>query len=224
VDGIFDKMGLGYIESTPGASGGVMFIPTVKKEDKDRILKEICEELSQPGRLLHGGFLYNADIINDPSIVTSLGKMLTTKFFNSSIDYVITVETKGIPLAYSTAHHMNVPLVVVRHSIDVSDGAFVSINYLSGSSSKIQSMALPTKALKRNSRLLFIDDYMKAGGTAKGVIDLAREFDCRVAGIGVFIETASPEDKLVDEYFSLLTVDYNSTNKDKAVVLPTENN
>jgi purine operon repressor len=47
---------------------------------------------------------------------------------------------------------------------------------------------------------------MKGGGTAKGIVELAKEFDCEVAGIGVLIETAQPKKKLVDNYFSLLTL------------------
>jgi len=223
VGALFRETGQGYIESTPGASGGVMFVPKFEEEKKMAILNELCVELSKPERLIYGGYLYDADIINDPSIVNNLGKILASKFFYYSIDYVITVETKGIPLAYATAQNMNVPLVVARHNIDVSDGAFVSINYLSGSSSKIQSMALPIKALKRNSRILFIDDYMKAGGTAKGIVDLAKEFDCTVAGIGVFIETAEPRTKLVDNYYSLLTIDYAGPKKDKAFIRPSAN-
>lgn len=219
---LLEREKLGYILSTPGASGGIVYVPEVNPEHKDRLLKEICVELSRPERLLHGDFLYMSDIASNPAIVTELGKIFAAKFFTCGIDYVITVETKGIPLAYSTARHMNVPLVIIRHSMDVSDGAFISINYISGSSSKIQSMALPTKALKRNSRLLFIDDYMKAGGTAKGVIELAEEFDCTVEGKGVFIETGLPEEKLVDNYFSLLTVNYEEKAGQNFVV-PTKN-
>jgi purine operon repressor len=67
-------------------------------------------------------------------------------------------------------------------------------------------MVLPLRSLKRNSRLLFVDDFMKGGGTAKGILELAREFDCEVSGIGILIQTAEPSKKMVDNYFSILTL------------------
>jgi purine operon repressor len=146
------------------------------------------------------------DVIFNPEKISEIGAIFAAKFFPKSIDYVVTVETKGIPLAFITARYLNVPLVIVRHYNEATDGASVNINYVSGSSKKIQTMVLSLKSIKRNSRLLFIDDFMKGGGTAKGIVELAKEFDCEVAGIGVLIETAQPKKKLVDNYFSLLTL------------------
>ena len=45
---------------------------------------------------------------------------------------------------------------------------------------------------------------MKAGGTAKGMIDLAQEVGAQVVGIGVLVATAVPAQKLVDDYLALL--------------------
>jgi purine operon repressor len=51
---------------------------------------------------------------------------------------------------------------------------------------------------------LIIDDFMKAGGTARGMIDLAHEFDAEVVGLGVLVATEEPSQKLVDDYQALL--------------------
>lgn len=77
-------------------------------------------------------------------------------------------------------------------------------------------MVLPMRALKRHSRLLFIDDFMRGGGTARGIIDLAREFECEVAGIGVVIETLEPSKKLVEDYVSLLAL--NIVNEEEKLI------
>jgi len=101
--------------------------------------------------------------------------------------------------------------MIARHNSEATDGPSVNINYVSGSSKKIQTMVLPMRALKGHSRLLFIDDFMKGGGTAKGIIDMAKEFECEVVGIGVFIETLEPAKKLVDDYVSLITLNIVNT-------------
>lgn len=201
-----EGFGIGTIRSMPGASGGVFFVPSIGKEKVCEILDSLCSELSKKERILPGGYLYMQDIIYDPHVVFNVGRIFAQEFIERKIDCVVTVETKGIPLAFATANNLNVPLVIVRRNSEATDGASVNINYVSGSSRKLQTMVLSLKALKRGSRLLFIDDFMKGGGTARGIIELAKEFECELAGIGVLIATAEPAKKLVDSYFSLLTL------------------
>lgn len=200
----FSKNSMGNIVTLPGASGGVKYVPFMSEEETEKTLIELAQELSHPDRVLPGGFLYMLDIIYNPEWVNKMAMMFASKFSNLELDCVITVETKGIPLAFATAQYLNVPLVIVRHYNEATDGASVNINYASGSAKKIQTMVLPMKSLKRNSKILFIDDFMKAGGTSKGIIELANQFDSEVVGIGVMIETDQPTKKLVDGYYSLV--------------------
>jgi len=206
IERLLERFGIGKVETIPGASGGVRYIPFLSKERIWNILKSLSSELSNKDRILPGGFVYMLDIIFNPEKVSQIGQIFATYFFSKKIDYVITVETKGIPLALATAKNLNVPLVIVRHYNEAADGASVNINYVSGSSKRMQTMVLSLKALKRNSKLLFIDDFMKGGGTAKGILELAREFECEVTGIGVFIATSEPKEKLVNDYLHLLTL------------------
>ncbi|MDP4181016.1 MAG: pur operon repressor [Bacillota bacterium] len=208
IQDIMNKFDLGIIESIPGASGGVRYIPAISDGMTANIINELRQELSKKERILPGGFLYMLDVIYNPKRIESIGRIFLSQFYKNDVDYVITVETKGIPLAFVTAKYLNVPLVIARHYNKATDGASVNINYVSGSSKKLQTMVLSLKALKKNSKLLFIDDFMKGGGTAKGIIELAKEFECEVTGIGVLIKTVSPSKKLVDNFFSLLTLDY----------------
>lgn len=206
VQKLLGKFDMGSIETISGASGGVRFIPALSKGKVRQIVEGLSEELSKKERVLPGGYLYMLDIIYNPDKISDIGRIFAGRFYSKNIDYVVTVETKGIPLAFVTAKYLNVPLVIVRHYSEATDGASVNINYVSGSSKKIQTMVLSIKALKRNSKLLFIDDFMKGGGTAKGIIELAKEFDCEVSGIGVLVETSEPCKKLVEDYFSLMTL------------------
>ncbi len=202
----FEKNSLGNISTISGACGGVKYIPYMNQLDISIILDELAKELSNPDRLLPGDYLYVLDIIYNPEWVNKIAMIFASKFFDLELDYVITVETKGIPLAFATAQYLDVPLVIVRHYNVATDGPSVNINYVSGSAKKIQTMVLPVKSLKKNSKILFIDDFMKGGGTSKGIVELANQFESEVAGIGVLIETNQPEKKLVEKYYSLLTL------------------
>jgi purine operon repressor len=202
----FQKNSLGNIVTISGASGGVKYVPFMDKNNIQIVLDELAKELSKQDRILPGGYLYILDIIYNPEWVNRIAMIFASKFCNLELDYVITVETKGIPLAFATAQYLDVPLVIVRHYNVATDGASVNINYVSGSAKKIQTMVLPMKSLKRNSKILFIDDFMKGGGTSKGIIEMANQFESEVVGIGVLIETNQPEKKLVEQYYSLVTL------------------
>ena len=71
----------------------------------------------------------------------------------------------------------------------------------------MQSMTLPLRAVPPGARALFIDDFLRGGGTARGVHDLMREFQAEIVGIGVLLEAAEPKEKLVDRHVSLLVLE-----------------
>lgn len=211
---IMEELKLGIVETIPGAAGGVKYIPFINSKEIKRALEDICEKLKNKDRIVPGGFLFMSDIIYNPSYVRKMGKIFATKFGNENIDYIVTAETKGIPLALMTANSMNIPLVIVRSDNKVTEGSTVSINYVSGSTGKIQTMYVSKRAIKNKSNVLIIDDFMKAGGTARGMVDLMKEFDANVKGIGVMIATKEPEKKLVEDYLPLIILDKASKNNE----------
>lgn len=68
--------------------------------------------------------------------------------------------------------------------------------------------------------MLIIDDFMKAGGTARGLVDLMEEFGAKVVGMGVLIATAEPSQKLVKEYTSLAVLERVDEERREVVVRP----
>lgn len=207
VKGVAESIGCGKVETMPGAAGGVKFIPGISKQEEESFLNELCEKLKAPNRIIPGGFLYMNDIICNPGIASRIGILIARKFYDKLPDYVVTVETKGIPIAMMTAAALNVPLIVVRRDNRVTEGSTVSINYVSGSSKRIQSMSLSKRSVKKGSRCVFVDDFMKAGGTANGIVELMKEFDCQVVGTGVIIESQSMNKKMIQNYFTLFKLE-----------------
>ena len=203
VKNVFEKLQLGRVVTISGAAGGVKYIPKTSKEENEEFLYQLCDRIKEEGRILSGGFLYLIDLIYDPSVVYKIGEIFASNIDYSQADCVVTMETKGIPLALMTAK--------------VSEGPTISMTYVTGSSSKIETMSLPSKALKPGSKVIIIDDFMRGGGTIKGMTELMKEFDAEVVGTGVFISTIHPENKLVSNYISLLELD---TANNEVIVYP----
>ena len=207
VKNVFEKLQLGKVITISGAAGGVKYIPKTSKEENEDFLLSLCERIKEEGRILSGGFLYLIDLIYDPNVVYKIGEIFASNIDYSEVDCVVTMETKGIPMALMTAKAMNLPLVIIRKNTKVSEGPTIPMTYVTGSSSKIETMSLPSKALKPGSKVIIIDDFMRGGGTIKGMTELMKEFNTEVVGTGVFISTIKPEEKLVNNYISLLELD-----------------
>jgi purine operon repressor len=203
----FERLALGRIETLAGATGGVRFVPCVTPEHTRSLCEDLAQRVRDPSRILPGGFLYTADLLSLPGLVARLGDVFATFFEDRRPDVVLSMEVQGIPLALMTARAFNVPLVTARRGGMGTEGPSVGVNYVSGSSRMVQSMTLPLRAVPAGARALFIDDFLRGGGTARGVHDLMREFQAEIVGVGVLIEAVQPREKLIDQYVSLLVFD-----------------
>lgn len=219
---VFTSEGLGELITVTGAAGGVKYIPRAPKQQSLAFIQRICAMLGQSERILPGGYLYITDLLGEPSIMQEVGRMFASAFADRELDVVMTVETKGIPIAYATASYLNIPVVIVRRDNKVTEGSAVSINYVSGSSKRIQTMSLARRALSEEAKVLIIDDFMKAGGTIQGMMDLLKEFRATVQGVGVFVESEVPnkEEQLISDYISLAKIAKIDQKEKRIEVLP----
>ena len=68
-------------------------------------------------------------------------------------------------------------------------------------------MYMGTKLLTSGKKVLIIDDFMRGGSTAAGMLLVAKEFGAEVTGTGVFIVSSDPKEKAVSSYKALLRLD-----------------
>lgn len=197
----------GILETIAGAAGGVRYIPFLGKEHTEDFLQKLATKIEDPDRILPGGFVYLSDILGDPQDLRLIGQIIATRYAYEKVDAVMTVETKGIALAQTVARFLNVPFVTARKRSKVTEGATVSVNYISSSLARVSKMELPTRSLQKGSHVLIVDDFMKAGGTLTGMQELVKEFDSEVSGICVLCEAEYNQDKLIKNYLSLINID-----------------
>lgn len=204
---VYQHFDLGRLDTVTGAAGGVRYRPFMAKEVAREFIQSLCEELQNPNRLLPGGFLYLSDILSMPDIVRKMGIIIAGEFYDAAPDFVLTMETKGIPVALMAAQSLGVPLVIARRSSKVYEGSAVNINYVSGSSGHIETMSLSRRAVKEGQRALIVDDFLKAGGTAKGMIDLMSEFNVEVVGTAFVMAKAQNGSKLIQGEKALMMME-----------------
>ncbi|MCP1639600.1 purine operon repressor [Streptococcus gallinaceus] len=201
----FEESSIGNIETITGASGGVVFTPSMSKEEALEIAEGLRNRMAESSRILPGGYIYSSDFLSTPITLKNIGRIIAESFKDQQIDAVMTVATKGVPLANAVANVLNVPFVIVRRDLKITEGSTVSVNYVSGSSDRIEKMFLSKRSLPAGSRVLIVDDFLKNGGTINGMISLLKEFDSSLAGVAVFAENQNG-DRNVANYKSLLAV------------------
>lgn len=199
--------GIGILETIPGATGGAIFIPSIDEDEARAFIEDMTEQLSHQDRLLPGGYVYLSDLLGRPDVLRHVGRVIARQYIDKQIDAVMTVATKGVPIAQSVALYLNVPFVIVRRDSKITEGSTVSVNYVSGSSERIEKMELSKRSLKRGSHVLVVDDFMKGGGTVNGMKSMIEEFESELVGITVFAEGAFDGRRMVEDYTSLLKVD-----------------
>lgn len=203
---VLSAEGLGVLQTTAGANGGAMFIPKISVERAKEIIAEFKIELETSERLLPGGYLYMSDMMGNPKMMNDIGDLIATMYGDVEIDSVVTIATKGISLANAVARKLNVPVAVIRKDNKVTEGSTVSINYVSGSTRKIETMVLSKRTLKEGSRVLVVDDFLRAGGSITGVTNLMEEFNATVVGVSVLVEAKEVANRRFNDYTSLLKV------------------
>ena len=128
----FRRFDLGTLETVAGAAGGARFRPTVSRERAAQALAALARRLEEPGRMLPGGFLYTSDVTSEPDTAQLIGEILAQQYYDRQPDLVLTMETKGIPIALMTARALGVPLVIARRDSRAYEGSAVKINYGGG--------------------------------------------------------------------------------------------
>ncbi len=193
---------MGTLETVTGAAGGMRYRPLVQEGEGRTFMEGICEQLRQSGRVLPGGFLYVSDVLSDPQLVSGMGRIFAAEYYDAGIDFVLTMETKGIPVALMTAEALHVPLIIARRSSKVYEGSAVNINYVSGKGG-IETMSLSRRAVREGSTALVVDDFMRGGGTARGMLSLLEEFNCKCAGM-CFVMAMENAGKTMENQKSLM--------------------
>lgn len=217
VECALQKHGLGQVETLAGAAGGVRFRPLLSRQQAYQQVESISQTLCDPQRVLAGGYLYWSDILSSPDIARRMGSIIAGEYYGAGADFVLTMETKGIPFALMTAEALGVQLIIARRSSKVYEGSAVNINYVTGRGS-IETMALARRAVKPGQKALIVDDFIRAGGTARGMVSLMAEFNVEVVGMAFMLAQENPPERHISGDRSLML--FSETGADRLLVRP----
>lgn len=131
----------------------------------------------------------------DTELLNEIGKEFKRRFKDQKVDTILTVESSGIAMAVTTAQAFgNIPIVFAKkHSMDESAKLKEeNKNYMapvfSFTHKKSNIVTVSKQYLEKGSNVLIIDDFLANGEATEGMINILKQADCSVSGIGICIE------------------------------------
>jgi len=151
---------------------------------KDRILKE-ASIMTTDVLKLDG--LLNHQV--DPVLTMEMGREFARRYAEERITKVITVESSGIPIAFSTALTLGVPLLFARRKKTlIGDPDALCERVPSFTKGIVTDIMVSRQYLTPQDRVLFIDDIIANGDAARGLIKIIERSGAELAGLGIAVE------------------------------------
>lgn len=126
----------------------------------------------------------------DTELVFEMGREFAEEFRDERPTVIMTVESSGIALALATAREMgNLPVVFAKkgetavQSQDVAQAAVYSFTHKRENVIRVEKRYVPI-----GSRVLLIDDFLADGQAVQGMMELCRQLDAKVVGVGIAVE------------------------------------
>ncbi|MHA4878889.1 phosphoribosyltransferase family protein, partial [Enterococcus faecium] len=83
----------------------------------------LAERLSEQDRLRPGRYVYLSDLLGEPELLRQVGRSIASKYLGEKIDALMTVATKGVPIAQAVSYYLNAPCVSVRRDSKITEGS-----------------------------------------------------------------------------------------------------
>ena len=155
-------------------------------------MQKLKEAILAKGKAVNQDVLLVDSFLNhqvDVALMRDVGDAFAAYFAGRGITRVVTIESSGIAPAAFTALAMDLPLVVMKKQTSrIMKGDLLQTTVRSFTKGTQYELTAKRDFLPAGERLLHIDDFLASGEAAFGVLNLARQAGCEVAGVGIVIE------------------------------------
>lgn len=155
-------------------------------------MEKLKEMIIEKGEIREGNILKVDSFLNhqlDAGFLYDMGEELYRLFKDQEITKILTIEVSGIAIAIMAALVFKVPVVFAKktESLNLDKDVYVG-KVFSYTKNKEYNIMISKKYLNSNDKLLIIDDFLAEGNAMKGLIDMAKQSNAEVKGIGIAIE------------------------------------
>jgi len=154
-------------------------------------------KILEEGHVLSANILKVDSFLNhqmDPVLMYKIGQEFAERFMDEKITKVLTVEASGIAAALMTGLVLEVPVLFAKKKKpSTMNEAFFTGRIHSYTKNETVDIVVAKKYLKRDDRVLIIDDFLATGEAARGMIEIVHQAGCHLVGVGICIEKSFQE-------------------------------
>ena len=151
----------------------------------------LVEKIIKDGKSLEGGILKVDSFINhqmDPTLLHLMSIEFVRRFADKEINKILTIEASGIAPAVMVGFLLNVLVVFAKKKKPSTMSDMLVTEVFSFTKNTSYSVCVSKEYLSEGDNVLFIDDFLANGNAAKGIIDLVKQANANLLGMGFIIE------------------------------------
>lgn len=175
-----------------GCNGLPSFLFSTTKREGKLLMKALKDKIITEGKVLSDMVLKVDSFLNhqiDPQLMKEIGEEFASRFENSGVTKILTIESSGIAPAVMTGLILNIPVVFARKrkSVTLSDRLYTASVH-SYTKNETNDISISIDYLNNDDNVLIIDDFLANGQALLGLSHIVEQAGASVAGAGIVIE------------------------------------
>lgn len=154
-------------------------------------MKTLIDRILKDGRCYPGGILKVDKFINhqmDPNLMKAIAIEFIKRYSSTEINKILTIEASGIAPAIVMGLLLDLPVVFAKKKKASTMDNILSTTVFSFTKQREYNVVISKDYLTPQDKVVFIDDFLAYGNTAKGIIDLCQQAGAELVGMGFIIE------------------------------------
>ena len=155
-------------------------------------MEKLKQRILAEGRVLPGNIIKVDGFLNhriDTKLMEDMADEFAKYLDVSKATMILTAEASGIALATICANKYGLPMVFAKKAkSDNIEGGLYHSDIFSYTYKKKTTLLVSQQWIKKEDRVLIIDDFMANGFAVQGLIDIVKEAGAELVGIGIAVE------------------------------------
>lgn len=160
-------------------------------------MKELEALIQKNGEVREGQILKVDSFLNhqlDIDFLEKTAEEFYRLFRETKPTRILTIEASGIALAVLAAQKFRVPVVFAKKTESLNlDSDVYSVDVFSYTKQRTYTIKVSKNYIKKDDRVLIIDDFLALGSASQGLIALVEQAGASLCGVGIAIEKSFQE-------------------------------
>lgn len=156
-------------------------------------MKLLEERILKDGIIKDGNVLKVDSFLNhmiDIHLLEKMGEEFKRLYNDEGVTKILTIEASGIGIACMAAQAFDVPVLFAKKGKSSNVDDVYTTKVESFTHGKVYDVMVARKYLKKEDRVLIIDDFLANGKALMGLIDIVKQSGAELVGAGIAIEKA----------------------------------